>query len=169
MSKITTVAQFKKALNLGVKQITQGKANVWLAACFAITHYDSCGDHGPLNDVMEALRGKAGVGANSYRNWVEKYTDQVWDQEAKKLVRDATQDVVANVEGAVKENFWDAVKVEQEVQDFTQESFYKEMLKLVKKYQNEDRYHASNDDAKSAVKSAMDHLKLKAPGVVLAA
>ena len=43
------------------------------------------------------------------------------------------------------------------------------MLKLVKKYQNENKYHAENDDAKKAVNSAYDHLKLKAPGLVLVA
>ena len=62
----------------------------------------------------------------------------------------------------------DAVKVEQEVKDLTKEDVYKFLLKTVKSWQG-DRFNAVNDDTTKAIDGVMDHIKLKAPGIVLAA
>jgi len=171
MAKITTVAQFKKALELGCKQIMSGKKNIWSAAQFAIAHYSEHGDHGPLNDILDALRNKVGLGASAYVKWVEKYSDQVFNQTEAKLVRDLGSNASerADVTGACAENFWDNIKTEQEAELFGADEFYKDVFKLVKRYQNEDKKTANDDDATAAVSEMLSHLTAKAPGVVLAA
>ena len=110
--KIKSVSEFQKVLATGVKQITSGKNNIWVASCFAIQHYNEHGDHGCLNDVLNALgKGKAEVGQKAFASWVELYTDQMYSLQDKKLIRVKRDDgVVANVAEAIKNCFWDKVE-----------------------------------------------------------
>ena len=89
--------------------------------------------------------------------------------EQKKLVRDANteRDTVADVAGAMQENFWANVKKDQEIEVFTGEAFYKDVARLVKKYQNTERKTAEDVTAMAAVNSVADLLKAKAPALVM--
>ena len=169
--KVKTLEQFRKTLATGVKQLRQGKANVWDAAKFGIFHYDKCGDHGPLNEVLGALRTQAGVGASAFVKWVEKYTDQVWDKEALKLVRhsEAQGKPSVDLEAAFSENFWNTVKIAQEAELVGEDEFFTDIHKIVKRYQNENRKKASDPTATKAVEDTLAFVRAKAPRVVLAA
>jgi len=164
MSKIKSVSQFTKTLNTGLKQLRNGKANVWACAQFAIAHYDGCGDHGPLNAVLTGLRAE-GVGASAYVKWVEKYTDQVWAMEEKKLVKDSEseRDTIADVALAIVDNFWNMVKSEQEAELFDSEAFFKDIMRVVKKYQNSERKTAESADDIATVTKLSEYVLDKAP------
>ena len=169
--KIKSLDQFRKVLVLGAKQMVQGKNNIWEAAKFAIAHYNKCGDHGPLNEVMSTLRTMVALGAIAFQKWVEKYTDQVWDKEIGKFVRsaDAVGKPTVNLEAAFSENFWNRVQMEQEAALFGSDEFYGEVLKVVKRFQNADRKKANDIAATKAVDGMFNHIRAKAPSVVLAA
>jgi hypothetical protein len=171
MAKLKTVAQFKKVLDRGVRQMKQGKSNVWLAAQFAVTHYSEHGDHGPLNEVLSALRGTVNLGASAYVAWVQKYTDQKWDKDASKLVRDDETERTdrADIEGAISECFWNNVKNEIIVEEFDGDAFYAAVLKVVTQFENTNRKVAVDDASSATVVDMRKHITAKAPGVVLAA
>jgi hypothetical protein len=169
MAKIKDVKGFKKVLALGARQMRLGKGNVWSAAQFAVTHYSECGDHGPLNEVMVTLRNDIQLGVSAYANWVVKYTDQAWDAEASKFVRDEDSDVVTDADKAVTDNFWNNVKNEIVIEEFDGDAFYTEILKVVKRFENVDRKVAKDEASENTVVDMRKHITAKAPSVVLAA
>lgn len=164
MSKIKSVSTFSKTLATGLKQLRNGKQNVWECAKFAISHYDAHGDHGCLNKVLDGLRAE-GVGASAYAKWVEKYTDQVWSPTEKKLVKDenTSRETIADVVEAYKENFWGMVKMDQDAEMFGVEDFFKAMLKVVKQYENTERKVTDDPNAKAEVSKMKSLILSKQP------
>ena len=167
MRKLKNVSEFNKVLATGVKQIASGKNNIWIASCFAIQHYNDHGDHGCLNQVLEALRSKARIGLAMFVAWVELFTDQKYCHEVKKFVRDinTTKSSRANVEEAIKNCFWDKVEKQTEIKEFDSDDFYKAIMKVINFYSNVDKTkgdeHANAEvvQLKSVVESKAPHLK----------
>ena len=166
--KIKNVEEFQKVLATGVKQITSGKNNIWVASCFAIQHYNDHGDHGCLNDVLNALgKGKAEVGQKAFASWVELYTDQMYSKQDKKLIRVKRDDgVVANVEEAIKNCFWDKVAKDQSITHFDADDFYKKIIKVVKFHSDETK-SKGDEHAIEAVLKMKNFVQNTAPNLTI--
>jgi len=145
-----TLAEFTKLLKTGTGQLTNGKVNIFKCACFAINHLDKHGDHGPLNQVLQALL-TAKIGGQYYRQWVEAYTDQRWSSEEKKFVKDPSIKTGVDVANAVKNNFFDGMAKDSEIKVYVTDDVLKAINSVVARFSNSEKFEAKNSNALKTV------------------
>ena len=136
---------FYKAGKTGVTQLKSGKKNLWNASLYALAHYAKCGDHSKLNDSLN-FHLDAGVGAHQLKIWIETFSDQIYDREQKKFVRDEENKdpKFANVEAASMENYWIGVqRQDQDALEFNSDTLNKELNKVLGKFSKRKAVDAS--------------------------
>tara|TARA_R100000995_G_scaffold74236_1_gene43201 strand:- start:882 stop:1403 length:522 start_codon:yes stop_codon:yes gene_type:complete len=171
MAKVLKLAikndeQFVKAGKTGVSQFKSGKRNLWNVALYALAHYAKCGDHSKINQAL-TWHIDAGVGATYFRVWVETYSDQVYDREQKKFVRDEENKRAdrANVEEASMENYWIGVaRKDQDDLEYDATMLNKELHKIVTKF---GKRKAKDASAGETLEYWKRQLNAKAPEVTL--
>lgn len=145
-----TLAEFTKLLKTAIGQLTNGKANIFKCACFAIQHYAKHGDHGCLNQVLQALL-TAKIGGQYYRQWVEAYTDQRWSSEEKKFVKDHSIKTGVDVANAIKNNFFDGMAKDSEIKVYVTDDVLKAINNVVARFSNSEKFEAKNSNALKTV------------------
>ena len=145
---IKTTDGFNEVLRKFVLHQRNSQTTIWECAKFALTHFENCGDLGPLQRTFDAMS-KGYANRNALVKWSMTHAPILF--ESGKFSKDKNDEALPfDLQGAFSQKFWEAFPIQEVTTYFDCDDVKKAIANVVKRFQRENM-RTTDDKARVAI------------------